>query len=110
MPSILNTGAKFDINELHFDPEFSDKIRRLFADRFQHVQYDGALRALKMVFKDVKFLDVGVQAEEGEIDNDLVQEVAFYKKETVRLMGEINAGRHKMLAHEKIVKDSQKAK
>ena len=90
MPGTLNQGVKFDIDELTFDPDFSEKIRRLFADRFQHVQYDGALRALKMVFKDIKFIDFGVQADEGDIDNDLVQEVAFYKKETVRLMAEIN--------------------
>ena len=96
MPSILNSGIKFDMQEMNFDPDFSDKIRRLFADRFQHVQYDGAMRALKMVFKDIKFIDMSVQAEEGDIDNDLVQQVAFYKKETVRLTGEIAAGRHKI--------------
>ena len=60
MPSILNSGIKFDMQEMNFDPDFSDKIRRLFADRFQHVQYDGAMRALKMVFKDIKFIDMSV--------------------------------------------------
>ena len=45
-----------------FDPDFSKNLKRMFAERFEKVQYDSALRSLKMVFKDTKFTDVAVMA------------------------------------------------
>ena len=93
-----------------FDPEFSMKVRALFADRFRVVQYDSALRLLKLIYKDVQFVEVGCQALEGDIDNDLIEKVTFYKKETVRLQGEINQMRYKMMQNEKMVKLAAKEK
>ena len=61
------------------------------------MQYDSALRLLRLIYKDTKFADVGSQALEGDIDNDLIEKVAFYKKETARLQAEINASRYKVM-------------
>ena len=41
-----------------------------------------------MVYKDIEYHDVEMQAEAEEIDKDLVAEVAFYKKEMTRMLGE----------------------
>ena len=48
--------------------------------------------------------DFSVQATGDEIDTDLIGELAFYKKETVRLQGELNTNRLKMMANEKMMK------
>lgn len=37
MPGVLFEGVKFDMKRLTFDKDFSEKLRRLFADRFEEV-------------------------------------------------------------------------
>ena len=67
------------------------KIKSLFSDPFQRAQYDSALKALKMVFKDTQFLDAEIQTNSGDIDADLLEEIKFYKQEVARLQLEINS-------------------
>lgn len=110
LPQAINQGNKFQLEDLAFDPYFAQKLRRLFADRFSVVQKDSALRSLQMVFKDIQFFDVGIQADSDEIDADLIAEVAFYKKEMARLLQETNAMKHKMMANEKHMKANLKEK
>ena len=90
LPSSHNNGVYFDMTDHKFDPDFSGSIKKLFSDPVKSVQFDCALRALKMVHKDTVFHDVCIQANEGEIDNDLITEVQFYRTETARLSGELN--------------------
>ena len=75
MPSVLSRGVGFDIKDHVFDPHFKDNVTEMFRDPVRNVQKECALKALTMVYKDTVFADVGVQAYEGDIDNDLIQEV-----------------------------------
>mgnify|MGYP001626829575 CR=1 FL=1 len=59
-----------------------------------------------MVYKDIEMKDFCIQATGDEIDTDLIAQLAFYKKETVRLQGELNTNRLKMMANEKMMKTS----
>ena len=93
-----------------FDPDFSSKITLLFANKFKIVQYDSALRGLKLVFKDTQFSDMAIQAKEEDIDYDLIAEMTFYKKEIARLQGEVNAMRYKMMTNEKTTQAANKDK
>ena len=60
MPSMLHSGVKFEMSDHKFDTDFSDKIKQLFSGPVKDAQYDSALRALTMVYKDTKFTDVGI--------------------------------------------------
>ena len=62
LPNILNQGNQFDMEDPAFDPYFAENLRRLFAERFSVVQKDSALRSLKMVYKDIEYHDVEMQA------------------------------------------------
>jgi len=52
--------VQFDIKSHVFDPDFQAKIKYLFSERIAEAQKDSALRSLAMVFKDNKFVDVGI--------------------------------------------------
>ena len=56
----------------------------------------------------MKFKNVGVQALASDIDEDLMAELTFYKRETARVQGELNTNRIKMMANEKVVKTANK--
>ena len=63
-----------------------------------------------MVHRDTVFHDVQVQANEGDIDNDLIQEVKFYRQETARLQSELNSCKNKLRQAELSVKTTAKEK
>ena len=93
-----------------FDPEFSGKIKDLFAERFGAVQKDSALRSLRMVYKDNLLRDAEVQVNADEVDTDLLAELAWYRKEVQRLTGEVNAMTQRMMNNEKAVKQANQEK
>lgn len=69
-----------------------------------------ALSALTMVYKDTQFVEVGVQADDQDIDYDLFQEIRFLKDNVHRLQSEINTMKIKMQANEKAMKAATREK
>ena len=49
----LLTGSA--MQDFKFDKNFTDKLRRLFEERFIQIQSDASLKTAKLMYKDVKF-------------------------------------------------------
>ena len=54
------SGNRWSIKEIKFEPDFSEKVQRMFEEKLEHVQYDAAKRILRTLWKDVTFTDTSV--------------------------------------------------
>ena len=42
------------MREFKFDQDFAGKIKRLFEEKFEHIQSDASIKTAKLMYKDIQ--------------------------------------------------------